>query len=69
MAKAKNKSTTIDDALLPVAEQPYVVPDNWCWTRVGEYIDYATDYVANGSFATLKENVKIYKEENIVLSS
>jgi len=34
MAKAKSKKITIEDALVPVDEQPYEVPENWCWTRV-----------------------------------
>lgn len=33
MAKAKSKKTTIEDALVPVEEQPYEVPDNWCWVK------------------------------------
>lgn len=57
----------LQQALVPTAEQPYKVPANWCWTRLGSYIDYATDYVANGSFATLKANVNIYKEKNYAL--
>lgn len=57
----------LQQALVPAAEQPYKVPANWCWTRLGSYIDYATDYVANGSFATLKANVNIYKEKNYAL--
>ena len=31
MAKAKSKKITIEDALVPVEEQPYEVPENWCW--------------------------------------
>ena len=57
----------LQQALVPEAEQPYKVPDNWCWTRLGNYINYATDYVANGSFASLKANVNIYKEDNYAL--
>lgn len=57
----------LDAALVPDWEQPYKVPANWCWTHVGNYIDYATDYVANGSFASLKANVRLYKEENYAL--
>lgn len=33
MAKAKGKKITIEEALVPVEEQPYQIPDNWCWTR------------------------------------
>lgn len=31
----------LQQALVPAAEQPYKVPANWCWTRLGSYIDYA----------------------------
>ena len=33
MAKAKKGKLTIEDALVPVEEQPYEIPMNWCWTR------------------------------------
>lgn len=32
MAKAKKSKLTIEDALVPVEEQPYEIPENWCWT-------------------------------------
>ena len=32
MAKAKSKKITLEEALVPVEEQPYEVPENWCWT-------------------------------------
>lgn len=32
MAKAKKRKMTIEDALVPVEEQPYEIPENWCWT-------------------------------------
>ena len=73
MARGKKKESTLTpeeklaQTLVPVEEQPYMVPENWCWANLGSYIDYATDYVANGSFASLKENVKLYKEENYAL--
>lgn len=31
MAKVKSKKITIEEALVPVEEQPYQIPDNWCW--------------------------------------
>lgn len=35
MAKAKSnsKKITLEEALVPVEEQPYEVPKNWCWVR------------------------------------
>ena len=72
MARVKKKETLTPEerlqaALVPESEQPYKVPGNWCWTQLGTYIDFATDYVANGSFASLKQNVAYYKEENYAI--
>lgn len=39
MAKAKSKKITIEDALVAVDEQPYEVPENWCWTKLGALIN------------------------------
>lgn len=72
MARAKKETAlTPEDrlqaALVPDWEWPYKLPENWCWTRIGNYVDYVTDYVANGSFASLKVNVSIFKDENYAL--
>lgn len=72
MARGKKKENLTPEerlqvALVPEKEQPYKVPENWCWIRLGTYIDFATDYVANGSFASLKQNVTYYKEENYAI--
>lgn len=72
MARGRKKETLTPEerlqaALVPESEQPYTVPRNWCWTQLGTYIDFATDYVANGSFASLKQNVACYKEENYAI--
>lgn len=42
MAKAKKKETLTPEerlqaALVPESEQPYKVPENWCWVKVGEF--------------------------------
>ena len=43
MAKNKNVEISLEDklrqALVPVDEQPYAIPSNWVWTRLGEVID------------------------------
>ena len=49
------------------AEIPFEIPNNWEWVRFANVSLYSTDYVANGSFASLRENVKIYKEKNFAL--
>lgn len=40
MARGKKKEELtleekLERALVPVEEQPYEVPENWCWTIVG----------------------------------
>lgn len=39
MAKIKKGKLTIEDALVPVEEQPYEVPENWCWTKMEAVCD------------------------------
>lgn len=40
MAKAKKSKLTIEDALVPVEEQPYEIPENWCWTKIGAVCEF-----------------------------
>lgn len=40
------------------------IPMNFAVTKVGSLPILVTDYVANGSFSALKENVKLYKTQN-----
>lgn len=42
------------------------LPKGWRIGKIGEYIT-VTDYVANGSFASLKENVTLYDEKEYAL--
>lgn len=48
-------------------EIPYSLPDGWEWFRLGDYAFKITDYVASGSFASLKENVLITNEPNYAI--
>ena len=48
-------------------EIPFEIPKSWAWCRVKSLSTIMTDYVANGSFASLRENVKTYKEKNYAL--
>lgn len=52
--------------LVAIAEKdiPRKLPNGWQWCRLGDYAMKVTDYVASGSFASLKENVLITNEEN-----
>ena len=45
-------------------EKPHTLPEGWLWCRLGDYALKVTDYVASGSFASLKENVLITNEDN-----
>ena len=44
MAKKKQVELTIEEklknALVPEKEQPYKIPDNWCWIRLEIFIKY-----------------------------
>lgn len=47
MAKAKKNSALsleekLEQALVPVDEQPYEVPENWCWSRLELLTDIKT---------------------------
>ena len=48
-------------------EIPYSLPVGWEWLRLGDYAFKITDYVASGSFASLKENVLITNEPNYAI--
>ena len=39
MAKAKSKKITLEKVLVPLEEQPYEVPENWCSTKIGVLVD------------------------------
>ena len=41
-----------------------VVPEGWDFHPIGNHIEVLTDYTANGSFASLKENVQYFNEKN-----
>lgn len=34
MVKAKSKKSTLEEALVPVEEQPYELPENWRWVKL-----------------------------------
>ena len=48
-------------------DKPFDIPHNWRWVRVQDVASYITDYVANGSFATLKAHTKTYREPNYAI--
>ena len=48
-------------------EGPWELPEGWTWSTIGEYVLVVTDFVASGSFASLRENVTYYKEPNYAI--
>ena len=55
-----------EKTLEPITDRdiPRRLPEGWEWCRLGDYAMKVTDYVASGSFASLKENVLITNDEN-----
>lgn len=49
----------LQQALVPVEEQPYPIPENWCWTRLGNI----TEVVGGGTPSSKVE--EYYKNGNI----
>ncbi len=49
---------------IPPDDVPFPIPDSWVWCKLSDYVKLVTDFVASGSFASLRENVKYYREEN-----
>jgi len=66
------KGSTIDDETLSLFPSAFVeselgeIPEGWTIDRMGN-VAVVTDYVANGSFASLKENVTLLDEPGYAL--
>lgn len=57
-----NKQRKIIDRI--DAEKEYgSLPSGWRWCLLDDIVPYITDYQANGSFSSLKQNVKTFYEE------
>ena len=48
-------------------EVPFEIPQGWKWCRLNEVATSVTDFVASGSFASLRENVKYYSTKEYAL--
>ena len=53
----------------PVSEDeiPFEIPKSWEWVRINAYTNKVTDFVASGSFASLRENVKYYNSKEYAI--
>ena len=65
--EGKLKKKDLIETPISEEEKPFEIPESWEWVRLGIYANKVTDFVASGSFASLRENVKYYKEENYAL--
>lgn len=48
-------------------EIPFEIPKGWEWCRLNDVATSITDFVASGSFASLRENVKYYNTKEYAL--
>lgn len=56
-AKALTLEEKLEQALVPEEEQPYVIPENWCWTSVGNLSSlYRGVSYKKNDVHTIKEN-------------
>lgn len=67
MAKAKSKKITLEEALVPVEEQPYEVPENWCWIKLGTISSIISKGTTpkGGKTAYVDEGIDFLRVENI----
>ena len=73
MAKAKKKEELtleekLERALVPVEEQPYQVPENWCWTRIREICEFERGITFPASakeYELTEENIACLRTANI----
>lgn len=86
MAKNKNVEISLEEklrqALIPVDEQPYTIPSNWVWTRLGEisklsggsgfpekyqgFLDKNIPFYKVGSLKNIDDNFYIENSENYI---
>lgn len=58
----KLKKKDLETTPITDDEKPFEIPESWEWVRLGAYCERVTDFVASGSFASLRENVPVLKE-------
>ncbi len=75
MAKNKKIEISLEEklgkALIPVEEQPYKIPDNWVWTRLGEIGDYKKGPFGSSLTKSMfvekgMDTIKVYEQKNAI---
>ena len=65
--EGKLKKKDLEETPISEDEKPFDIPDSWEWVRLGDYTIKVTDFVASGSFASLRENVKYYTNKEYAI--
>ena len=65
--EGKLKKKDLIETPISKDEIPFEIPESWEWVRIGEYASKITDFVASGSFASLRENVKYYPNKEYAI--
>lgn len=73
MAKVKKKvelslEEKLEQVLVPVDERPYEVPENWCWTKIGNISEMISKGTTprGGKDAYIEDGVRFLRVENIL---
>ena len=75
MAKNKKVEISLEEklkkALIPVEEQPYIIPDNWVWTRLGDLGDYKKGPFGSSLTKSMFvekgiDTIKVYEQKNAI---
>ncbi len=74
MAKAKKKEALTPEerlqaALVPDWEQPYKVPENWCWVRLGTVCRFENGYAFKSKDFSVNDGIPVVRISNITDSS
>lgn len=75
MSKNKNVEISLEEklrqALIPVDEQPYTIPSNWVWTRLGNMGDYKKGPFGSSLTKSMfvekgVDTIKVYEQKNAI---
>lgn len=74
MAREKKKETLTPEerlqaALVPDWEQPYKVPENWCWVKLGTVCKFENGYAFKSKYFSANEGIPVIRISNIVDNS
>ena len=74
MARGKKKETLTPEerlqaALIPESEQPYKVPENWCWVKFGTVCKFENGYAFKSERFTKNQGIPVVRISNIVDNS